>query len=109
MAKSLRAKSMLKAKSVKRKNVFQVKADARANRISEKMKEELIKQQVEEIKRKNSDLKTDEAARQALEVERMEQDDKKVSTSGWRDARHHNYKRNKKLNNNRKKGSFTKF
>ncbi|SCU93098.1 LAME_0F02630g1_1 [Lachancea meyersii CBS 8951] len=112
MAKSLRAKSQLKAKSVKRKNVFQVDADARANRIADKMKEDLIKQRLEELKRKNASLQNDEDARKALEADnQMDQDQqaKNVSTSGWRDARHHTYKRNKKLSKNRKKGSFTKF
>ncbi|CEP63819.1 uncharacterized protein LALA0_S09e03224g [Lachancea lanzarotensis] len=112
MAKSLRAKSHLKAKSIKRKNVFQVDADARASRIADKMKEDLIKQRLEELKRKNASLKTDEDAKKALEIAQMEQEgqtSKPVSTSGWRDANHHLYKRNKKLNKNRKKGSFTKF
>ncbi|SCU84565.1 LADA_0D02432g1_1 [Lachancea dasiensis] len=109
MAKSLRAKCHMKAKSIKRKNVFQVDADARANRISHKMKEDLIKQKMEELQRKNPDVKSAEEAREAVQADDMEQDDKKVSTSGWRDARHHNYKRNKKLNKSRKKGSFTKF
>lgn len=109
MAKSLRAKSQLKAKSVKRKNEFQKNADARAQRIADRMKEDLIRQQLEEIKSKGGDVQEAEA-KAALQDDAMEQDGKKVSTSGWRDARHHNYKRNKKLNNkNRKKGSFTKF
>ncbi|CUS23899.1 LAQU0S12e02520g1_1 [Lachancea quebecensis] len=108
MAKSLRAKSQLKAKSVKRKNEFQKAADARSQRLADKMKEDLIRQQIEELKSKNSELKDDEA-KMALQDEAMDQDGKKVSTSGWRDARHHNYKRNKKLNKSRKKGSFTKF
>lgn len=101
-------KSQLKAKSVKRKNEFQKAADARSQRLADKMKEDLIRQQIEELKSKNSELK-DEDAKLALQDEAMDQDAKKVSTSGWRDARHHNYKRNKKLNKSRKKGSFTKF
>ncbi|KAL6942161.1 hypothetical protein ACO0QE_003327 [Hanseniaspora vineae] len=34
---------------------------------------------------------------------------KSVSTSGWRDARHLNYRKAKKMKKSKKKGSFTKF
>ncbi|QLQ79768.1 hypothetical protein HG537_0C04170 [Torulaspora globosa] len=98
MAKSLRASSHLKAKSVKRRNVFQKVVDARANRISEKLKEDLIKQKLK-------DLKDGET----MDVEESNKKLNKISTSGWRDARHHNYKKAKKIKNSKKKGSFTKF
>lgn len=93
MAKSLRSKRVLKAKSIKRKEVFQSVQDARVARLAEKLKENLRRQKVEKC-----------------EDEYMGNDEreiKRVSTSGWRDARHLNYKRAKKLKS--KKGSFTKF
>ncbi|SCU92151.1 LAMI_0E09010g1_1 [Lachancea mirantina] len=115
MAKSLRAKSQLKAKSVKRKNEFQKAADARSQRLAEKLRDDLVRQKVEELKKQNNGAEIDETTLEALEngskpaPDAMEEDSKKVSTSGWRDARHHTYKKNKKLAKSRKKGSFTKF
>ncbi|KAL6939650.1 hypothetical protein ACO0RG_003495 [Hanseniaspora osmophila] len=34
---------------------------------------------------------------------------KSISTSGWRDARHLNYRKAKKMKKSKKRGSFTKF
>lgn len=113
MAKSLRAKSHLKAKSIKRKNEFQKTVDARAERVANKLKEDLIRQKLEELKNKNGGMELDPSSVDALEAkadtDAMDTDAKKVSTSGWRDARHHNYKKSKKMKAARKKGSFTKF
>ncbi|CCF59530.1 hypothetical protein KAFR_0H01200 [Kazachstania africana CBS 2517] len=109
MAKSLRAKSHLKAKSVKRNAEFQKVVDERGKRISEKLQQDLINQKVKQ-------LKEQDPTKDAMEIEEISNDNiekegepVKVSTSGWRDARHHNYKRNKKLRKTKKKGSFTKF
>lgn len=100
MAKSLRAKSHLAAKSVKRRNEFQKVVDARAERVSEKLKQDLMAQKMKELKDGNG-----------MDIDTKKDDDesKKVSTSGWRDARHHNYKKAKKMKNSKKKVSFTKF
>lgn len=100
MAKSLRAKSHLAAKSVKRRNEFQKVVDARAERVSEKLKQDLMAQKMKELKDGNG-----------MDIDTKKDDDesKKVSTSGWRDARHHNYKKAKKMKNSKKKISFTKF
>lgn len=101
MAKSLRAKSHLHAKSIKRHNEFQKVVDARADRVSEKLKQDLMAQKMKDLK-----------SGDAMEVEDSKKDgepEKKVSTSGWRDARHHNYKKAKKMKHSKKKGSFTNF
>lgn len=114
MAKSLRAKSHLKAKSIKRKGEFQNAVDARQGRIAEKLKQDLINQKLKELKDKNGGEEGDEQAMQIDDLASLEKkdDDKpavKISTSGWRDARHLNYKRAKKMKNTKKKGSFTRF
>lgn len=98
MAKSIRASSHLKAKSLKRGKEFQKAVDARALRVSEKLKEDLLKQKLKELK-----------DGEAMEVDNSKKDVGKVSTSGWRDARHHNYKKAKKIKKSKKKVSFTKF
>ncbi|AGO12520.1 AaceriAER180Wp [[Ashbya] aceris (nom. inval.)] len=101
MAKSLRAKTHLKAKSVKRKGVFQKTADARAQRLAEKMKSNLLEQKAGS----QSDGKMEIDGDSTAQTEKAA----KVSTSGWRDARHLNYKRAKKLRKTKHKGSFVKF
>lgn len=63
MAKSLRASSHLNAKSVKRRGVFQKAVDAREQRISDKLKEDLLKQKLEDLKKKEEqgiDMDVDE-------------------------------------------------
>lgn len=72
MAKSLRSKNVLRAKSIKREKVFQVMEDKRKQRLAEKMAEELENQPKAEVP----------------EI-------KKVSTSGWRDSRSQKYKQKK--------------
>lgn len=100
MAKSLRAKSHLAAKSVKRRNEFQKVVDARAERVSEKLKQDLMAQKMKELK---------DGTGMDIDTKKDDDESKKVSTSGWRDARHHNYKKAKKMKNSKKKVSFTKF
>ncbi|ODV62464.1 uncharacterized protein ASCRUDRAFT_7034 [Ascoidea rubescens DSM 1968] len=94
MAHSLRSKSKLKSKSLKRKSVFQKYDDEKRKQISEKLKENIEKQQ--KVKEYGNDGNRDED----MVVEHPEE--KKISTSGWRDARHLNYKKiNKKFKLNR--------
>ncbi|CAG99596.1 uncharacterized protein KLLA0_E12431g [Kluyveromyces lactis] len=116
MAKSIRASSHLNAKAIKRKGVFQKTVDARAARVAEKLKNDLLKQKLDDLKAKNNGMEVDEET--LLQQERLQKEEKlesgedsekKVSTSGWRDARHHNYKKARLQKNKNKKGSFTKF
>lgn len=109
MAKSLRASSHLHAKSIKRKAVFQKVVDARDARISQKLKQDLVKQKLDELKAKNNGMEVDESVLKEQEKTADQDESKKVSTSGWRDARHHNYKKAKLQRKKNKKGSFTKF
>ena len=64
MAKSLRAKSHLKAKSIKRKGVFQNVVDARTDRLAEKLKQGLIDQKMQKLKAKDGDMELDEGVLQ---------------------------------------------
>lgn len=93
MAKSLRSKNVLRAKSVKRNNVFQVMEDKRKQRLADKMAQELAKQE-----KTGSKLPEDEDAMK---------DDKKISTSGWRDSRNQRYKQKKSSKS--KKNKTLKF
>lgn len=95
MAKSIRAQSSLRAKSVKRKSEFQKAYDAREARLSEKRQQELMDQKMDELKQKESEGKMDEEP-PTRPV--------RVSTSGWRDANHLNWRRAHK-----KKRSKTTF
>lgn len=114
MAKSLRAKSRLQAKSVKRKGEFQNAVNAREQRISERLQQDLINQKLKELKSKNET--NEETNEPTMEIDGLaslekkeETKTQKISTSGWRDARHLNYQRAKKMKKNKKKGSFTRF
>ncbi|CCD22701.1 uncharacterized protein NDAI_0A05460 [Naumovozyma dairenensis CBS 421] len=111
MAKSLRAKSHLKAKSIKRRSVFQKIVDARESRLAERLKKDFVDQKVKELKEKNGDaeIMDIDADGKITGEDESEISTKKVSTSGWRDARHHAYKKNKIAKKAKKKGSFTKF
>lgn len=92
MAKSLRSKSKLRAKSIKRVKEFQQAVDERQLRIVERAKENLLKQQVAK-----GEEPVDKEAEMDVEVEGETK--KTVSTSGDRNARHHNWKMaNKKKN-----------
>lgn len=84
MAKSLRSKSKLRAKSVKRKGEFTKFVDDRNKRIAEKLAKETKIQ--EEAKK---DAAVDSQPEESMEVDKTEQ---KISTSGWRDSRKQIYK-----------------
>lgn len=81
MAKSLRSKPKLRAKSLKRKGEFSKASDERSARLASKLKANLEKQNEE---------KADD--------EKMDEEPKKVSTSGWRGTSRQRMKqkRNKK-------------
>jgi hypothetical protein len=93
MAKSLRSKSKLRAKSVKRGKEFQRAVDERTARIVERAKADLLKQKDQEKENKP-----------VIQEDKMDVEPKKVSTSGDRNARHHNWKMS-----NKKKNSQTSF
>ncbi|KAH3672291.1 hypothetical protein WICMUC_004386 [Wickerhamomyces mucosus] len=104
MAKSLRSKSKLRFKSIKRGKEFQTAVDERQKRLHEKAKEDLINQKLQEIKNQNNTEGDDIA----IDNDDQDQDEtktesstevKKVSTSGYRTARHHLYKKNNKKKN----------
>lgn len=85
MGKSLRSKSKLRAKSIKRKAEFSEYVDKRNQRISDKLAES-TKAQDELKKQKKQEEGIDE------EAAPMETDnDKKPSTSGWRNSRKQQY------------------
>ncbi|EGV64119.1 hypothetical protein PSN45_003781 [Yamadazyma tenuis] len=92
MAKSLRSKNVLRAKSIKRNKEFKDLDDKRRERLANKMKEELNKQD-----KTGSKLEDNEAVNA----------DKKISTSGWRDSRKSQYKQKK--NSKKKTGKALKF
>ncbi|CEP24714.1 unnamed protein product [Cyberlindnera jadinii] len=93
MAKSLRSKPKLRAKSIKRGKEFQKAVDERQNRLANKLKEDLLKQK--------STKKADNDKEEEMEVEQDDsaRDVKKVSTSGDRNARHHNWKMSNRKKN----------
>ncbi|KAI5967824.1 uncharacterized protein KGF55_000056 [Candida pseudojiufengensis] len=96
MAKSLRSKSKLQAKSVKRKGEFSKFVDERNKRIAEKLLKETAKQ--EEAKKQKQADKENGAVAEAINKESMDVDNKepkKVSTSGWRDSNSQRYKQRK--------------
>lgn len=84
MAKSLRSKPKLRAKSVKRNGEFAKLAEARSARLAEKLKANLDKQ-------KEDQMEETEAA------------DKKVATSGWRSSSR------RRMKQKRSKRNTTKF
>ncbi|KAG7664467.1 uncharacterized protein J8A68_002023 [[Candida] subhashii] len=98
MAKSLRSKSKLRAKSVKRKGEFSKFVDDRNKRIADKLAKETVKQ--DEAKKEET---VDDKPEEDMEVDKSEQ---KVSTSGWRDSRKQIYKQRTLK---KKKGKTLKF
>lgn len=92
MAKSLRSKPKLRAKSLKRKGEFEKYVDARNKRLAEKMDEETKKQ--EELKKAAKEAETVEEDGEKMAVDGAAEK-KKVSTSGWRDSRKQQYKQKK--------------
>ncbi|KAG2735848.1 hypothetical protein G9P44_002062 [Scheffersomyces stipitis] len=101
MGKSLRSKSKLRAKSIKRKGVFSNFVDERNKRLADKMADATKKQ--EEAKKAAAAEEGTEPKEDTMDVE--EKDSKKVSTSGWRDSRKQIYK--KKQIKNKKGGNKT--
>lgn len=94
MGKSIRSKSVLRAKSVKRSGEFAKYVDARNKRISEKLTEDLSKQAKPETKTTQVE-------------EKMDEDAKKISTSGWKSSRKSVYKQS--LIKNKKRKNHMKF
>ncbi|RCK64505.1 hypothetical protein Cantr_00100 [Candida viswanathii] len=102
MAKSLRSKSKLQAKSVKRKGEFSKFVDERNKRIAAKLAEETKKQ--DELK-KQQKKEDNEDETKTMDVDEAK-DTKKVSTSGWRDSRSQAYKQRQLKNKKRKALKF---
>ncbi|CCE79602.1 Piso0_001679 [Millerozyma farinosa CBS 7064] len=93
MAKSLRSKSKLKAKSVKRK-VFSTLVDDREKRLASKM-EEKLRQESKAREAAGGETPVDSATAE-METDEKQPEKKKISTSGWRDSRKQQYKKRKK-------------
>lgn len=91
MGKSLRSKSKLRAKSVKRNGEFAKHVDARNERLAAKLKEKTQSQAESQAEKSPND--TDKP--------KLE----KISTSGWRDSRKLQYKQRQL----KKKKNVTKF
>lgn len=89
MAKSLRSKPRLKAKAVKRKEVYTKEADNRIQRLHEKLQRQL-EQQKEQRAEQEQENKKDES----MELDEPNKNTK-ISTSGWRDSRKQRYRRRK--------------
>lgn len=94
MGKSIRSKSVLRAKSAKRGGEFSNFVDARNKRLSEKMAKDLAEQKAK-------------LQKQEVEDDKMEEDTKKVSTSGWKNSRKSIYKQS--LIKKKKKKTHLKF
>ncbi|RLV91816.1 hypothetical protein JA1_003615 [Spathaspora sp. JA1] len=105
MAKSLRSKSKLRAKSVKRKGEFSKFVDSRNTRIARKLADETVKQ--DEAKAAKEGEEVEESTETTMEVDESKTEKKKVSTSGWRDSRNQIYKQRQIKAN--KKGKSLKF
>lgn len=84
MARSLRNSKSLAAKAHKRKGFFTDVVKAREARLAEKLRQNL------------------EAQKDQNKPEKIEEDNKKISTSGWRASRHVTYKKNKLKKNKRR-------
>lgn len=91
MAKSLRSKSKLRAKSIKRKGEFSKYVDGRNQRLAQKMVEHAQKQ--EEAKANKPEAVAEEESMDLDAKVPKTADEKKVSTSGWRDSRTQIYKK----------------
>lgn len=97
MAKSLRSKPKLRAKSIKRKGEFAAFVDGRNARLAEKDRQNLLKLKAAKEKLGEDDSKTvaTDIADDADAMLDEPKDTKKVSTSGWRDSRSQIYKQRK--------------
>lgn len=101
MAKSLRSKSKLQAKSIKRKGEFAKYADERSRRIAERLAKETAKQEAEKKSKQENGQET-------MDLDEEDKGDtdgksKKVSTSGWRDSNSQRYKQRQLKNKSKKK------
>ncbi|KAI5952787.1 hypothetical protein KGF54_003654 [Candida jiufengensis] len=98
MAKSLRSKSKLQAKSVKRKGEFSKFVDDRNKRIADKLLIETAKQEEAKKQKKANEVNQVEEE-EPIKEESMDvdntKDNKKISTSGWRDSNSQRYKQRK--------------
>ncbi|KAG5422106.1 hypothetical protein I9W82_001199 [Candida metapsilosis] len=106
MAKSLRSKSKLQAKSVKRKGEFAKYADERSKRLAEKMAKETAQQEAEKKNNKSKQANGEEIMEVDDTKDENDQKDansKKVSTSGWRDSNSQRYKQRQLKNKSKKK------
>jgi len=99
MGKSLRSKSKLRAKSIKRSGEFAEFVDARNKRISEKL--------IESTKKQNEEKLTKQPAEAAEDS--MDTDAKKISTSGWRNSRKQQYIQKKLKGKKKGKNATMKF
>lgn len=97
MAKSLRSKSKLRAKTIKRKGEFAHLNEERNKRLAKKLEDETKKQ--DEAK-----AAATEVSEAPMEVDGAEK--KKVSTSGWRDSHSQIYKRTHKKKRHNSKTHF---
>ncbi|KAI5969562.1 hypothetical protein CANMA_001412 [Candida margitis] len=103
MAKSLRSKSKLQAKSVKRKGEFAKYVDERSKRIADRLAKETAKQEAEKKKNKQEDGQETMDLDKAAEDGEEKTHNKKVSTSGWRDSNSQRYKQRQLKNKSKKK------
>jgi predicted phage gp36 major capsid-like protein len=87
MAKSLRSKTKVRFRAIKRTSVFGQTENERAERLARRAQENLEKQ--------NLTLASEEVQKPTEEVtdEIMEVDDKKISTSGWKGSRNDSFKK----------------
>ncbi|KAI3406164.2 hypothetical protein KGF56_001006 [Candida oxycetoniae] len=104
MAKSLRSKSKLQAKSVKRKGEFAKYVDARSKRIAEKLAGETKAQEAKKEKKENKEKENESMDVDTNVVADSNSNEKpKVSTSGWRASNSQRYKQSKLKNKVKKK------
>lgn len=64
-----------------------------------------MEQKMKELEKKSNGNAMEVEAKASEEISKP---NKKISTSGWRNARHHDYKKAKKMKKT-KKNAFTKF
>lgn len=97
MAKSLRSKSKLRAKTIKRKGEFSNLNEERNKRLAKKLDDET---------RKQDEAKKDAAPETEAPMEVEGGEKKTVSTSGWRDSHSQIYKRTHKKKRHNSKTHF---
>lgn len=95
MGKSIRSKSKLRAKTVKRNGEFQKFVDGRNDRIAAKLAEKTKKQDDEKRAKKAEEGEDIEEVKEDKEMQVDGENKKKISTSGWRESRTQIYKQRK--------------